>query len=296
MSSKIKDKENKYLIIGAGNVGTSLFRALDAKFPGKVHLFGKQDYSHQNSDFISEENYTNYLNPKIVNSVKTIIICVQDDRIKEATRSILLYRLTYKNIFHTSGAKDASELEHLENRGAYVASIHPMQSFAQKYSDPKKWNDIILAFQGNEKCLLAAKEISELLKTKFIKLNDDQKVGLHVAGVMVSNYLVALLSVAENIIGQAGIDDISKNDILQPLINGVVENYKNAPADKILSGPIKRGDINVLRRHIQYLQIHKTKDSELYLTLAKVLLNNPKFHIPGRAKLEEILDKYGSLT
>jgi len=287
-----KKVEKKILILGAGNVGTSLYRVLDIKFPGKIHLFGKQDFSHQNSAFIKKENYTNYLNPEIVNPVESIIICVQDDRIKEATRSILLFRLTDKNIFHTSGAKDSSELDHLKNRGAFVASIHPLQSFITKFSDPEKWHNIVLTFQGEEVCFPAADEIAKNIKARIITLDDDQKVGLHVAGVMASNYLVALLSVAENILVQAGIDDISKNDILQPLVQGVVDNYKNAPADKILSGPIKRGDINVLRRHIQYLQIHKSQNTDLYLTLAKVLLNNPKFQIPSRTKMEEILDKY----
>ncbi len=292
MANREDGIKKKILIIGAGNVGTSLYRALSDKLPGKIHLFGKQDYSHQDKRFILKEDYTNFLNPEIVNPVESIIICVQDDRIKESTRSILLFRLTDKNIFHTSGAKEAAELDHLKSRGAHVASIHPMQSFAHKYAAPEKWRDIILAFQGNEICFPAAKEIADNLKSKIISIDEEQKIGLHVAGVMAANYVVAILSVAENILVQAGLDGISKNDILQPLLQGVVDNYKDHPAEDILSGPVKRGDINVLRRHIQYLRIHKSKDADLYLTLAKVLLNNPKFQIPGRAKLEEILDKY----
>ncbi len=292
MDANEKNIEKKILIIGAGNVGTSLFRALDDKFPGKIHLFGKHDFSYINKKFIKKDDYTNYLNPEIVDPLESIIICVQDDRIKEATRSILLFRLTDKNIFHTSGAKDASELDHLKNRGAYVASVHPMQCFASKFSEPKKWQNIVLAFQGDTKCFPAANELAQKLKAKIITLDEDQKIGLHVAGVMASNYLVALLSVAENILTQAGIDDLSNNEIIQPLLQGVVDNYKNSPADKILSGPLKRGDINVLRRHIQYLRIHKSKDADLYLTLAKVLLNNSKFQIANKTKLEEILDKF----
>ncbi len=292
MDANEKDIQKKILIIGAGNVGTSLFRALDDKFPGKIHLFGKHEFSYINNKFINKDDYTNYLNPEIVDPVESIIICVQDDRIKEATRSVLLFRLTDKNIFHTSGAKDASELDHLKNRGAYVASIHPVQSFASKFSEPKKWQNIVLAFQGDTKCFPAANELAQKLKAKIITLDEDQKIGLHVAGVMASNYLVALLSVAENILVQAGIDDLSNNEILQPLLQGVVDNYKNSPADKILSGPLKRGDINVLRRHIQYLRINKSKDADLYLTLAKVLLNNSKFQIANKTKLEEILDKF----
>lgn len=285
-------KQKKILIIGAGNVGTSLFRALNDKLPGKTLLFGKQDFSHQNNRFINEEDYTDYLNKEIVNPVESIIICVQDDHIKEATRSILLFDLANKNIFHTSGAKGASELNLLKNKNTFVATIYPVQSFAYKFSEPEKWHKIVLAFQGDKKCLPAAEEIAQNLKAKIIILDEDQKMALHVAGVMTSNYLVALLSVAENILAQAGIDDISKNDILRPLLKGVVGNYAKAPANKILSGPIKRGDVNVVLRHIQYLNIHKSKDVDLYLTLAKVLLDNPKFQIPNRAKMEGVLDKY----
>jgi predicted short-subunit dehydrogenase-like oxidoreductase (DUF2520 family) len=292
MATKEKIISKKILIVGAGNVGTSLFRALNERFPGKIHLFGNKDYSRQNSTYLHEDDYTNYLNPGIVNTVETIIVCVGDDHIKEATQSILPFELVGKFVFHTSGAKSTSELDHLKNKGAHLASIHPMQSFANTYSEPKKWHDIILTFQGDKKCYPAAQEIAENLQAKMICLDEEQKTGLHVAGVMAANYLVALLSAAENILALAGIDNISKNDILQPLVQGVVDNYKKAPADQILSGPIKRGDINVLKQHIQYLKSHKSQDADLYTTLAKVLLNNPKFEIPNRTKMLEILENH----
>lgn len=282
----------KILIIGAGNLGTSLFRVLNETQPGSVYLYGKQAYTYQNQDYIPEESYTHFLNAEIINKVSTIIICVQDDRIKEATRAFLLYKLNKKVILHTSGAKDAAELEHLKNRGAYIASLHPLQSFATKFADPRKWHHIVMAFQGDKECYNSAKEITNQLSANLIVLNEDQKIALHIAGVVAANYLVALLSISENILGQAGINQLPKNEIIQPLLNGVAENYKENPVESILSGPLKRGDVNVLRKHIQYLRIHKSKDADLYLAMAKTILNDPKFEIPGSAKIEEILDKY----
>jgi predicted short-subunit dehydrogenase-like oxidoreductase (DUF2520 family) len=283
--------QKKFLIVGAGNVGTSLYLKLSELYPGKVHLYGRLEWNQFDNIHVAREDYTNYLNPEIVNPVETIFVCVPDDRIKEATRVILMFRLMSKTIFHTSGAKDSSELDHLKNRNAYVASLHPLQSFPVKFLPASKWENIIFAFEGDEIAYTVASAIIEKMNSTIIRLNEDQKVAMHIAGVFASNYFIGLLSVAEGILTQAGITEVPRNELLQPLVQGVVDNYKKSRADDILSGPLKRGDINVIRKHIQYLRIHKS-NVDLYVKMAKVLLKNPQFNIPGSAKLEEILDKY----
>lgn len=283
--------KKKFLIVGAGNVGTSLYLKLSELHPGKVHIYGRLESNQFENIHVAKEDYTNYLSQEIVDPVETIFICVPDDKIKEASRVLLMHRLMNKTIFHTSGAKDSSELEHLKNRNANVASLHPLQSFPVKFLPPSKWEEIIFAYEGDEKAYIVASGIIEKMNSKIIRLTEDQKVAMHIAGVFVSNYFVGLLSVAEGILTQAGITGVPRNELLQPLAQGVVDNYKKSRADEILSGPLKRGDINVIRKHIQYLRIHKS-NVDLYVQMAKVLLKNPQFNIPGSAKLEEILDKY----
>ena len=47
MATKTNGTKNKILIIGAGNIGTSLFRVLKNVFPGRIRLFGNHEFGIQ---------------------------------------------------------------------------------------------------------------------------------------------------------------------------------------------------------------------------------------------------------
>lgn len=283
--------QKKILIIGAGNVGTSLYRLLSEFYPGKVHLYGRKEAIRATFSYLKEEDYSNFLTVDLMSGIDVIFLTVPDDYIKEASRLIHLYPLSGKRIFHTSGAKDSSEIRHLVSRGATVGCLHPMQSFAKKYADPDVWKGIVCSFEGDDACFKIASTYCEKTDAHLIRVTPDQKVAIHVAGVFTANFTVALLNIAEKILTQAGVTEIPKNEILYPLLAGVAQNYKQAPSDEILTGPIKRGDIKVIRKHIAYLQLRKI-DTSLYLKLAELLLDNPHFEIKNSQRIKELMKKF----
>lgn len=282
--------EKKYLIIGAGNVGTSLYRLLTDYHPGRVHLYGRKEPVRFQSKYMVREDYNNFINPALMESIEIIFFTVPDDHIKEASRIIHMYPLAGKKVFHTSGARDSSELQYLAQRGAHVGSLHPMQSFAKKFSPPHMWKNIVCSFEGDDVCFETAKSICEKIEARLMRVTVEQKVAIHIAGVFAANFSIALLNIAEKVLTQAGVNAFPKNEILYPLLNGVVENYQKAPSDEILTGPIKRGDISVLRKHINYMQKNKI-NTTLYLELAYLLLDNPNFSIKNSTRIKELLSK-----
>ena len=275
------------LIIGAGNLGTSFYSVLHSIYPDRVHLAGNKPFNFFENKSIKEKHYSNGLSELQVAQSGIIFITVQDDKIIDAVKALLNFKIRDKFIFHVSGSKDAGILGLLEKEGAYTAGLHPLQTFPHPFTPVKKWEKIIWSFQGNNRCYDVANFIVKKLKGRLLHLTAEQKKALHIAGIFSANYVVGLLALAEQILEKAGVSDIPAHEILQPLLQGVTANYKNAEATDILSGPLKRGDVDVIQKHIEYLKVTEGP-VDLYKALAQSILTNKNFSISKRDKLSKL--------
>ena len=80
---------------------------------------------------------------------------------------------------------------------------------------------------------------------------------------MASNYVVALIDAAVEVMGAAGVEPEAARRALAPLIRASVENALEQPAEA-LTGPIQRGDIQTLMLHLNGLSSLGPSINELY--------------------------------
>ncbi|MCB0284176.1 MAG: DUF2520 domain-containing protein [Calditrichaeota bacterium] len=277
------------LIIGAGSLGTSLYKVLKMKSSGHLKLVGHKAKSDLREQLFVEDDYSDRLEIINIDEFEIIMIAVQDDKIKSAAKEIAHFDLKGKTIFHLSGSRAADELKVLSEEGAFIAALHPLQTFPGLFCETDVWSNIIWSFQGDEQAYPVAQEITKILSGKLLKLDARQKLALHVAGVFAANYLVGLLSLAETVLEKASVTNVSANELLFPLVQGVVTNYKTAPAKDILSGPLKRGDAEIIRKHLQFL-IDTDGPLDNYKSLAQVILANKDFQIKNREILKDLIN------
>jgi predicted short-subunit dehydrogenase-like oxidoreductase (DUF2520 family) len=263
--------------------------ALNKIFTDEILLAGHQDFKKLANYEIAKKDYTSNLTNIIIKDADYLLIAVQDDKIKTVAKELSQYNISEKYTYHISGSRDASELAELNQRGAFTACLHPLQTFPRLFCAPETFAGIFWSFQGDEACYSFANDITSRLHGHLIKLSADQKRALHIAGIFAANYLVGLLSVAESVLKDTGFDKTAFNKILQPLLQGVTTNYKNASAKDILSGPLKRGDLEVIRKHLDYLK-ETNGPIELYKELANVILENEDFRIVNREQLVQLID------
>lgn len=276
------------LIVGAGSLGTSLYKALSEKSAGQIHLLGHQNKGKLKNKLFTDDDYSDSLDKAHSENFEVFMIAVQDDKIKSAANELSRINVQGKMIFHLSGSRDADELRALSDAGAFIAALHPLQTFPGLFCQTNVWLNIIWSFQGDEKCFPAAEEICKTLSGRLLKLDARQKLALHVAGVFAANYLVGLLTLAESVLEKASVKNIGFNEVLFPLVQGVVNNYKNASAKDILSGPLKRGDTEIIRKHLQFLS-KIDGPVENYKNLARIILENKDFQIGNREELRELI-------
>jgi predicted short-subunit dehydrogenase-like oxidoreductase (DUF2520 family) len=86
--------------------------------------------------------------------------------------------------------------------------------------------------------------------------------------VVASNYLVTLLDLAIRLIEEAGVNRQDAFNLLKPLIEGTLSNIGKVGVQKALTGPIARGDIKTVEKHIEEIGFKRPELLALYKMLA----------------------------
>lgn len=197
-------------------------------------------------------------------------LCVGDSAIASCAAE-LAKRATWKGktTFHASGALAASELQALKERGAEVASVHPMMTFVHGVRPDLK--DVIFAIEGDTRAVQKAREIASALGARPIAIAAANKPLYHAFGAFTSPLIVATIAAAEQVAGKAGLSKEATKAAIGPILQQTVHNYLEHGAAAAFSGPLVRGDVETVRRHLNVLRA-VPEARAAYVALARIAL------------------------
>lgn len=161
------------------------------------------------------------------------------------------YELVGKTITHCSGALPSDVLLDLKEKGAAIACFHPMQSVTL---NTKSFKGITFDIEGDDKALVVLEEFASEIGANSLRVTSKQKEMLHVSAVMASNYLVTLAQLGAEISEGSGLSPREVLDAMLPLMNSTIENLKEMDPAHALTGPIARGDVDTVERHVKFLK------------------------------------------
>ena len=152
---------------------------------------------------------------------------------------------------HVSGALGLGVLDAL--RGHAVGSFHPLQSFPEP-RDPSAFRGITVAIDASTPALRRRlAKLARDLGAKPRRVDDSGRALYHAAAVFASNYVVASIDEAVQVLEAAGWRRAEAAKALIPLVEGVVANVRRRGTVRALTGPIRRGDAETVGRHIAAL-------------------------------------------
>jgi len=214
-----------------------------------------------------------------------IWFCVPDRQIASAA-SVLAGSTDWKKkiAFHSSGALTSDELGVLRRRGAAVAAVHPMMTFV-KGSRPSL-HGVPFALEGERSAVRLARQIARSLKATSFTIRKRDKAIYHAWGAFTSPLLVAALITMEKIAQAAGLTAADARRRMLPIVKQTIKNYDQLGAAGAFSGPLIRGDVETIRRHLRVLK-PVPGAREIYIALARAAL----LYLPvaQRQKLQRIL-------
>lgn len=260
---------NSIGIIGTGRLGQSLALALEP-FCSIPWVCNRKGSYIQGFKTISIEE----LNNEILLNVDCVAICTTDKEIENVVAKILQTsnNLQNKVFFHCSGAVSVSVLQPLQAVGASILALHPFQTlpFPQK----ELLQSIPWLIEGDDKAFLKIQPMLQHLKAIIYKtkniLSSEEKLLWHSTAVISSNFTATLYQIAATIINKLGIDspEVFIHSIAQQTINNAYTSLQNNGRIE-MSGPIIRGDMNIVDQEIEALASINPLFSSVYKQLSE---------------------------
>jgi predicted short-subunit dehydrogenase-like oxidoreductase (DUF2520 family) len=195
-----------------------------------------------------------------------------DDALAETAR-LLAGKPGWKGkvVLHSSGALTSDVLAPLKRAGAHTASLHPMMTFVP--GTRPDFRIVPFAVEGGRQAVSAARRIVHDLGTEVFEIKAANKVLYHALGSFSSPLVVAALVTAERVGRAAGLTQTQTRKVMAPILRQTLSNYLERGAAAAFSGPIKRGDLETVRRHLRQFK-RVPEAGEVYRALVKSALRD----------------------
>lgn len=175
-------------------------------------------------------------------------------------------------VFHLSGALSSKELADCQLVGASVASVHPVQNFTDPEVSVGQFAGTWCALEGDSAATRLLRQAVEAIGGQLIAIAPHQKTLYHAGAVMACNYLVALLDVSLDILRTAGVSREQGAALLTPILRATVDNVLAQGVENAMTGPISRGDVEIVARHIAELERLGPESVSVYRELGRATL------------------------
>jgi predicted short-subunit dehydrogenase-like oxidoreductase (DUF2520 family) len=254
-------------IIGAGAVGTALGIALSrAGWP--IHAVASRDAARRERFTSAVAGVRPFVEPQaLVEEVELIILAVPDDVIAELAGGIRMYG--GQAMIHTSGALGAEVLAPAMAAGTQIGSFHPLVAFADTERAIAALHGATVAIEGDDQLALLLSGMAERLGATAVRLAPGSKAAYHAAAVLAAGGFIALLDAIAELAAVAGLDEAGALAIYGPLIEGTLGNARALGIRAALTGPMTRGDVGTLEKHLAAMAAHAPDALELYTAAAR---------------------------
>jgi predicted short-subunit dehydrogenase-like oxidoreductase (DUF2520 family) len=206
--------------------------------------------------------------------------CVPDREIAASARQFAsVVDWTKKIAFHSSGALTSDELKSLRQNGAAVASVHPLMTFVT--GSLPSLRGVPFAMEGDAAAVRSARQIVRTLGAEAFTIRKQYKAAYHAWGAFASPLLVAMLVTAEQLARKAGLSAVEARKKMLPIVRQTIANYAALGGPGAFSGPIVRGDAEIVLKHLQVLR-KVPEATDVYLALARAALR----YLPVRNRAE----------
>lgn len=188
-----------------------------------------------------------------------VVLAVRDEAIGEVAAQIMARLdddLTPPILLHCAGALPAEEaFSSLARRPLGAGVMHPLRALAGG-ADDASFGGVVFAVEGDGPGREAALRLVERLGGTPLLLEAAQLPKYHAAAALVSNHAVGLVDAGVELLSAVGLDRAQATTALAGLLSSTARNLLRVGLPEALTGPIARGDVAVVARHLLALRAH----------------------------------------
>ena len=277
--------------IGAGKVGCSLGKYLSIRGITVTGYYDRDTkMAHEAAQFTGTAVYDTQ--EALIADSEVLFITVPDGLISKVFSEIKELSVRGKYICHCSGSissKDA--FPGIAETGAYGFSLHPLFAVSDRFGTYRELSDAFFTLEGDPERIGDMQQMLDRAEMKVRTIAPESKTRYHLAAVYSSNLMLALIEEGILLLRECGFEEEDARAALSPLIRGNVEHALEEGPVRALTGPVERGDISTIRRHLGTMS--SEEDRSFYRMLSARLLPLAKAKNPDRdySELEEFLKR-----
>jgi len=234
----------KIAIIGTGNIGAWLFQTLQNQNNLEVCLFSSRKIEALSQNF------------------DLYIFALKDDIYVDVLKQI---PFKMPCAVHTSGSLSQNILASYSEK---FGVLYPYQSITNY--------ELQITNFGIPICVEGIDSVFENLLFQWTnsifnivyKVSERQRFAMHLAAVFANNFTNAMYGIAYQIFKENDLDW----SLIFPLLENTLEKAKNHTPPLAQTGPAKRGDVSIIKKHCDNLNEEDIK--ELYKLISKIIQKN----------------------
>lgn len=231
--------------IGSGNVAWHLAPALENVGFAVREVFSRNG---KNAAALAEKLYECEVTDSLdftQSASRLFVMAVPDDVIREVAGELALPDESM--LVHTSGSCPLSLLE--DSPAALTGVFYPLMTFTK--GRRVDFGEIPFFVESDdEACRKVLTGMARALTSKVYQISSEKRQHLHAAAVFASNFTNHMLTVSKNLLKDQGLSF----DVLKPLIAETINKSLEIGPEKGQTGPARRGDLEVLDRHLALLE------------------------------------------
>jgi predicted short-subunit dehydrogenase-like oxidoreductase (DUF2520 family) len=171
-------------------------------------------------------------------------------------------------VVHTSGGHGIDVLAPAAEAGALPLALHPVMTFTGREEDLERLATCsigVTAAQDDEAAWNVGEALAVEMGAEPVRVPNAARPLYHAALAHGANHLMTLVADCADLLRQAGIEQSER--LVAPLLSAALDNVLRH-GDRALTGPVARGDVGTVRRHLEVLTDRAPDVAPAYRALA----------------------------
>jgi predicted short-subunit dehydrogenase-like oxidoreductase (DUF2520 family) len=280
-SEPIPARRVRVLVVGGGRLGGALALSLSARgWP--VSVLSRTEEGRRRVQQLGLKSAT----PRHLTQARVALLCVPDKAVPEVARELARTLGRGAALVHCAGALSLKALG--APRGRPLGSFHPLCAVSDP-RDPLAGHAVALSTHSRAlKAVL--RRMAEDLRLQVLEVPEGRRAAYHAGAVLGAGCAAALMSVAVEALGHAGIAEDQALTALLALMRSTLRGVEARGVVRGLTGPIVRGDADVVAAHLAALP---PEPAEVYRLLSQRALRlvGSRLTPEARADLTKLLNE-----
>ncbi|MFD9892152.1 Rossmann-like and DUF2520 domain-containing protein [Amycolatopsis sp. NPDC059027] len=208
---------------------------------------------------------------EVVRRADLVVLALPDDALAGMVRGLVATGSLRQGqiVVHTSGAHGVEVLGPAAEAGVLPLALHPVMTFTGRSEDLERLAACsvgITAMGADEAAWNVGEALAVEMGAEPVRVPESARALYHAALAHGANHLMTLVADCAELLRAAGIGQSER--LVAPLLSAALDNVLRH-GDRALTGPVARGDLGTVRRHLAVLTEQAPEVAPAYRALAR---------------------------